>query len=89
MRYHMRMRNLDRRVHLLLDEPRYRRVAGEARRRRVSVAAVIRDAIDQLPDDAAVRRSAIEQILSAEPMVMPQDPAELRREVEAAREGSA
>jgi hypothetical protein len=89
MRYHMRMRNLERRVHLLLDEPRYRRVAGEARRRRVSVAAVIRDAIDQLPDDAAVRRSAIEQILSAEPMVMPQDPAELRREVEAAREGSA
>ena len=40
------MRNLERRVHLLLDEPRYRKVAGEARRRRVSVATVIRDAID-------------------------------------------
>lgn len=85
----MHMRNLERRVHLLLDEPRYRKVAGEADRRRVSVAAVIRDAIDQLPDDAAVRRSAIQQILSAEPMTLPRDPAELRRELEAAREGSA
>ncbi|MHB8460888.1 MAG: hypothetical protein ACYDAK_03080 [Candidatus Limnocylindrales bacterium] len=82
------MRNLDRRVHVLLDEPRYRKVAGEAERRRVSVAAVIRDAIDQLPADADLRRSAIAQILAAEPMPVPAQPGELRRELDDARERS-
>jgi len=41
----MHMHTLDRRIQLLLDEPRYRKVAGEAKRRRVSVAAVIREAM--------------------------------------------
>ncbi len=80
----MHMRNLDRRVQLLLDEPRYRKLTGEAKRRRVSVAAVIREAIDQLPADADLRRAAIAEILAAEPMAMPSDPAELRRELDAA-----
>lgn len=84
----MRMRNLERRVQILLDEPRFRKVTGEARRRRVSVAAVIRDAIDRLPADAGRRRSAIAQILAAEAMPVPADPAELRREIDAAREGA-
>ena len=82
------MRNFERRVQLLLDEPRYRKVVGEAQRRRVSVAAVIREAIDHLPADADVRRSSVAQILKAEPMPMPADPADLRREVDAAREHS-
>lgn len=73
----MRMPNLERRVHLLLDEPRWRKVAGEARRRRVSVATVIRDAIDQLPAGTDVRRRAVADFLAAEPMLLPAEPAVL------------
>lgn len=82
------MRSLDRRVQLLLDEPRYRKLTGEARRRRVSVAAVIREAIDHLPADAERRRAAISAVLTAEPMEVPRDPAELRREIDSAHQGS-
>ena len=82
----MRMRNLDRRVHLLLDEPRYRKVAVEAERRRVSVAEVIRDAIDRIPTDLEVRRRAVAEILAASPMKVPGDPSDLRRELEEAHE---
>lgn len=77
------MRNLDRRVQLLLDGPRYRKLTGEATRRRVSVAAIIREAIDQLPADAERRRAAIAEVLAAEPMAVPSDPAELRSELDA------
>lgn len=77
----MRMRNLDRRVHLLLDEPRHQKVAIEAKRRNVSVAEVIRDAIDRMPTNDDVRRAAIDFILAAEPMPVPDDPSELRREL--------
>lgn len=82
----MCMRNLERRVQLLLDEPRYRKVAGEARRRRVSVASVIREAIDRLPVDIDLRRTAIAEILAAGPMPLPTDPSELRRELDNAHE---
>ena len=80
------MPNLERRVQILLDEPRYRRVASEARRRRVSVATVVRDAIDQMTSGVETRRDAIAGILAAEPMTVPADPAELRRELDAARD---
>jgi hypothetical protein len=80
------MRNLDRRVHLLLDESRYRKVIDTATRRHVSVAAVIRDAIDRLPADDDRRRVAVAGILAAEPMPLPADATELRRELDAARE---
>jgi hypothetical protein len=83
----MHMPNLERRVQILLDEPRYRRVASEARRRRVSVATVVRDAIDQMTSGAETRKDAIAAILAAEPMTVPSDPAELRRELDAARDG--
>jgi hypothetical protein len=83
----MHMPNLERRVQILLDEPRYRRVASEARRRRVSVATVVRDAIDQMTSGAETRKDAIAAILAAEAMTVPSDPAELRRELDAAREG--
>ena len=82
----MRMRILDRRLQLLLDEPRYQKVSAEAARRNVSVATVIRDAIDQLPATADTRRHAIAQLLNAEPMPVPADPRELRRELDAAHE---
>lgn len=82
----MRMRILDRRVHLLLDEPRHHKLAVEAKRRNVSVAEVIRDAIDRMPTNDDLRRSAIDFILATEPMPVPDDPADLRRELDAEHE---
>ena len=65
---------MDRRLQLLLDEERYRRVAEVARQKRVSVAAVIRDAIDQslAPVDSR-RAAAAAVILDAVPMDVPDD----------------
>ncbi len=77
------MHMLDHRVQILLDDERYRKVAREAKRRGVSIAAVIREALDRLPADAEVRRTAIDAILAAESMSVPADPAELRRELDA------
>jgi hypothetical protein len=77
---------LDHRVQILLDDARYQKVAREALRRGVSIAAVIRDALDRLPADAEVRRTAVDAILAAEPMPVPADPAELRRELETAHD---
>jgi hypothetical protein len=77
---------LEHRLQILLDDVRYQKVASEAKRRGVSIAAVIRDALDRLPSDAEVRRTAIDAILAAEPMPVPLDPAELRRELDEARD---
>lgn len=77
---------LTRRLQILIDEERYHRVAGRARRRGVSVATVIREAIDRAFPPAARRRArAAEKILSAEAMPVPEDPRELRREVDETR----
>jgi hypothetical protein len=54
----------------------------------VSVAAVIREAIDRLPADADLRRTVVAEILAAEPMRLPADPHELRRELDAAHQHS-
>ena len=74
-------------MQVLLDKQRYEKVARLARRRGVPAAAVIRDAIDQLPDEDewAVRRRALEAILAADPIEVPHDPADLRRELNEAR----
>ena len=89
MRMHMRyrMHMLNRRVQILLDKGRYDKVARLARRRGVPAAAVIREAIDQLADEQEwdVRRRAIEAILAAPPMDVPEDPGDLRRELDEAR----
>jgi hypothetical protein len=77
---------LERRLHLLLDEARYRRVAAAARQRQTSVAAVIREAIDEaLPDDTDRKRAVAKMILAADPIPVPDDPAELKREIRDAR----
>ena len=55
----------------------------------MSVAAVIRDAIDQMTSGANARRDAIAGLLAAEPMTVPLDPADLRRELDAAHERPA
>lgn len=79
------MRMLDRRVHLLLDEARYRRVEAVARSRGVSVATVIRDAIDRgLPAHVQRRADAGRRLLDADPMPVP-EPDEFRRELDEVR----
>ena len=84
MRYRMCM--MDHRLQILLDEHRYQRVAGEASRRGVSIAALVREAIDALPPDRAEQQAAIAAVLATEPMLVPRDPAELRRELDAAHD---
>ena len=77
---------LDHRLQILLDDERYQKVVREAKRRGVSIAAVIREALDRLPADANERRTTIDAILNAEAMLLPTDPADLRRELDGAHE---
>jgi hypothetical protein len=77
----------DRRVQLLLDRDRYDRIAREAGRRRVSVATVIREAIDRaVPAEDERRSRAGRLILDAPDMAVP-DPTELREELDEIRSG--
>jgi hypothetical protein len=77
------MAELTRRLQLLLDEEQYHRVAAKARRERTSVAAVIRHAIDRDLDVTVERRkAALRAILDAEPMEVPEDPEDLKREID-------
>ena len=63
----------ERRLQILLDDARYRRVAAEARARKTSVAAVIRDAIDRaLPVDLDAKRRAADELA---PVIMIDPPA--------------
>lgn len=78
----------ERRLQILIDEPRYRRVAARARARQTSVAAVIREAIDvALPADVAKKRAAVRRILAAEPMPVPETAEELKAELDEIRGG--
>ncbi len=83
------MHMLDHRLQILLDDDRYRKLTRAARQRGVSVAAVVREAIDRIPADAEERRSAVDAILAAEPMTVPADPADLRRELDSAHDRGA
>ena len=77
------MAELTRRLQLLLDEEQYHRVAAKARQERTSVAAVIRHAIDRDLDDVTARRmAALKAILEAEPMVVPEYPEDLKRDID-------
>lgn len=79
---------LDRRLQILLDDARYRRLAARARERNMSVAAVIREAIDlAIPADLAKKQAAWRRIAKAEPMAVPDDPRELKAELEELRGG--
>ena len=76
----------ERRLQVLLDRDRYERVAAQARRRRISVAMVIRDAIDvALPADLDERRAAYQAIVEAAPMSLG-SPEELRAELDEAHD---
>jgi len=80
------MRILDRRLQILLDDARYRRVATAARERKTSVAAIIREAIDQaLPVELDRKRRAAAELLAAEPVPVPETVEELKAEIRAGR----
>jgi hypothetical protein len=79
------MHMLEKRLQVLLDEARWKRLSAHAAERNVSVGAVVRDALDRaIPAARDERRSAARRILSAEPMDVPR-PSELRRELDALR----
>lgn len=75
----------DRRLQILLDDDRHDRLLAAAAERGVSVAAVVRDAIDRgLPGRDRQRRAAGQRILAAEDMPVP-DLEGLRDELDALR----
>jgi hypothetical protein len=54
------------RTQVSLTEEQMRRLRSEARRRHVSLAAVIRDAVDRVvPDDEARRRERVDTLMTA------------------------
>jgi len=54
------------RTQISLTEDQMRRLRREARRRRVSLAAVIRDAVDRVvPDEDVRRRDRVDTLLAA------------------------
>jgi hypothetical protein len=75
---------MEHRLHILLDDRRYRKVSRAAKHRHVSVATIIREAIDRLEDSDDSRRSAFDRILEAEPIPLPDRPADLRAELDEA-----
>ena len=77
---------LQHRLQILLDAERYQKISREAERRGISVAALVREAIDHLPMDAGRRRNAVSAILAAQPMPLPKNPADLRSELDAAHD---
>ena len=79
------MSMLSSRLQVLLDPQRHRRLQTEASRRGVSVATLVREALDAAyPATTAERRAAGESILSAPPMPVP-SVAELVEELEELR----
>jgi hypothetical protein len=76
---------LEHRLQILLDDERHRRITAVARERGVSVATVVREAIDRgIADPAGRRQSAARRIIDAPDMAVP-EPAELKDELEALR----
>ena len=60
------MRGPMKRTQVSLTEGQMERLRREARRRKVSIAAVVREAVDRVvPDDDARRLAAIETLLGA------------------------
>ncbi|MEX0659729.1 MAG: hypothetical protein WD080_11400 [Egibacteraceae bacterium] len=76
---------LTRRLQVLIDEERHRRLEAEAARRGVAVAVLVRDALDAVyPTTAEERQAAGQRILDAAPMPVP-DIQALRAELEQLR----
>jgi hypothetical protein len=74
-----------RRLQILLDDERHDRIVAAARERGVSVATIVREAIDRsLPSTEYRRRTATRALLDAPDSRVP-DVAELHSELEALR----
>lgn len=83
------MRMLTRRLQVLLDDRRYRRLHAEARARRASVGALVREAIDRTyPVSLERKRAALRAILSAAPIELPRDIKDLKAELNEIRSGA-
>jgi predicted DNA-binding protein len=73
------------RLQILLDDQRHERLAAAARERGVSVATVVREAIDRgLPGAESRRQAATRALLEAPDMDVP-EVAALRQELDALR----
>lgn len=72
---------LTRRLQVLIDDERYERLEAEAARRGVSVATLVREALDdRFPSTDHERRRAADAILNAEPMAV-SEPEALKAEL--------
>lgn len=77
---------LSRRLQILLDDERYERLARRASERGTSIATLVREAIDnRFPLVETRRGAAAEAILAAEPMDVPDEPADLKGEIAESR----
>lgn len=77
---------LSRRLQILLDDERYERLAHQAAERGTSIATLVREAIDsRYPPVDPRRQGAVSAILAAAPMAVPDDPADLKRELAESR----
>lgn len=80
---------LTRRLQILLDDRRYRRLHAEARARRASVGALVRDAIDRAyPISLERKRAAAKAILGARPVDLPAGIGEFKAELDEIRAGA-
>jgi predicted DNA-binding protein len=76
---------LEHRLQILLDDERHRRISTVARERGVSVATVVREAIDRgVIDAGASKRAAARRVLDAPDMPVP-DVESLREELDQLR----
>ena len=70
------------RLQVLVEPEQQTRLSRIARARGVSVATVVRDAIDrEIGVEGRVRREAARRILAATPITVPTDPADLEAEI--------
>ncbi|MFI4989371.1 MAG: antitoxin [Solirubrobacterales bacterium] len=77
--------SLDRRLQILIDDERHRRISAAAQERGVSVATIVREAIDRgLANPDTRRRAAVQRLLDAPDMAVP-EPADLRAELDGLR----
>lgn len=76
-----------RRVQILMEDSRYVRLAREADRRGVSVAEVVREAVDLALPDTGDRRAALWREIQMAPRMPVPDPGALRAELDGIRGG--
>ncbi len=79
---------LERRLQIMIDDARYRRLAAAADGRGVSVARVVRDAIDDaFPADQEAKRKALEELFAEDPIPVPATVEELNAELDELHSG--